>query len=183
MRILGIDPGSHATGYGLIECDAGRVHHVEHGTLRLARGAPLAERLGRLQAALGELVGRAAPDAVAVEEVFVSASPRSALVLGQARGIALAAAGSAGLSVHEYTAQTIKLAVTGTGAAGKAEVQRMVQALLALERRPPQDAADALAVALCHGRARRLPAGAGRGRGRGRRGGSRAGRFVVRVSR
>ena len=181
MRILGIDPGSHAMGYGLIDCAAGRVRHVDHGTLRPARGVPLAERLGRLHAGLAELVGRAAPDVVAVEQVFVSASPRSALVLGQARGIALAAAGGAGLAVHEYTARTIKLAVTGTGAAGKAEVQRMVQALLALERRPAQDAADALAVALCHGRARRLPAGAARGRGR--RGGSRAGRFVMRVSR
>jgi crossover junction endodeoxyribonuclease RuvC len=119
-----------------------------------------------------------APDGAVVEEVFVAASARSALVLGGARGVALAAAAAAGLPVFEYGPRAIKLAVAGSGAAAKPEIQRMVRALLRLEAVPAADAADALAAAICHVRGAGLPAGA-----RGRRAGGRrrAARFVVRL--
>jgi crossover junction endodeoxyribonuclease RuvC len=181
MQILGIDPGSRVTGFGMVEGRPGRLRHVEHGALRPPAGAPLAERLGMLHAGLCEVIERLAPEAVCVEEVFVAASPRSALILGQARGAALAAAAGAGLPVHEYGARSIKLAVAGSGAAGKAEVQRMVQRLLGLSGISSQDASDALAAAICHVQSGGLPAGVRRGRGRPR--GRRAGRFVVRVER
>jgi crossover junction endodeoxyribonuclease RuvC len=183
MRILGIDPGSHVTGWGVVERRGGGAAHAAHGTLRPTRSAPLAQRLGVLLAGLRELLDRYAPDAVVVEEVFVSASPRAALVLGQARGVALAAAASAGVPVHEYTARTIKAAVTGSGAASKADVQRMVRALLSLPGAPAQDAADALAAALCHARAGVRPPGARSRPSRGRGSARRRGRFVARVVR
>jgi len=180
MRVLGIDPGSHATGWGLVEREAGRLRHCEHGTVRPTRGAPLAERLGSLHIALGGLLEAHRPDCVVVEQVFLASgvSPRSALILGQARGVALAVAAARELPVHEYTARTIKLAVTGNGGAAKREVQKMVKQLLVLERVPPQDAADALAAAVCHARAAGLPAGT-RPSPR-RRSARRTPRFVVR---
>jgi crossover junction endodeoxyribonuclease RuvC len=153
VRILGIDPGSTVTGFGVLERAGGRVCHVAHGTVRQERGACLSERLARLQAALAELIATHHPDVAVVERVFVAASPRAALVLGHARGVALAAVGAAGLPLHEYTASQIKLAVTGSGAADKRQVQAMVQRLLALAVPPPFDAADALAAALYHGHA------------------------------
>jgi crossover junction endodeoxyribonuclease RuvC len=182
MRILGIDPGSNVTGYGVVERDersGGRIRHVAHGTLSLARGTSLAMRLAALHAALGEVIRDHAPDGAVVEQVFVSASPRSALVLGEARGVILAAIAAAGLPLFEYGTRTIKLAVAGSGAAAKPEVQRMVCALLALDATPAADAADALAAAICHVRGSGLPAGAGRRRARG--GSRRAGRFVARL--
>jgi len=180
MRILGIDPGSHATGWGLIEREAGRLVHRAHGTVRQVRGAPLAERLGVIQIELGALIEEHGPDCVAVEQVFLAAgaSPRSALILGQARGVAMAAAAARKIAVHEYNARTIKLAVTGHGGAVKRDVQMMVRQLLGLDRVPPQDAADALAVAVCHAQSAGLPPGARSG-GR-RRSTRRAARFVVR---
>ncbi|MGI9432724.1 MAG: crossover junction endodeoxyribonuclease RuvC [Myxococcota bacterium] len=180
MRVFGIDPGSHAPGWGLVEREAGRLLHRAHGTVRQTRGAPLAERLGVLQIELGALIEEHRPDCVAVEQVFLAAgaSPRSALVLGQARGVGMAAAAARKLPVHEYNARTIKLAVTGHGGAVKREVQTMVRRLLSLDRVPPQDAADALAVAVCHAQSSGLPPGARSG-GR-RRTTRRAARFVVR---
>jgi len=171
MRILGIDPGSIATGYGVVERVDGRLVHVAHGTLRAARGACLAERLASLHRDVVEVVARHRPDAAAVEEVFVAASPRAALVLGQARGAVLAALGTAAVPVSEYAARTVKQSVTGSGAADKRQVQAMVRRSLALEALPPADAADALAVAICHAYAARLAAAGvlGRGRRRGRR--------------
>jgi crossover junction endodeoxyribonuclease RuvC len=180
MRILGIDPGSAVTGYGVVEARGGRLRHVAHGTLAPPRGAALPARLAALHAGLCDVIGDHVPEGVVVEQVFVAASARSALVLGQARGVALAVAAGAGLPVFEYGARTIKLAVAGSGAAAKAEVQRMVEALLALDTRPVPDAADALAAAICHLRAAALPPGAGRGRARAR--GRRAGRFTLRLA-
>jgi crossover junction endodeoxyribonuclease RuvC len=179
MRILGIDPGSNVTGYGVVERAGGRLRHVAHGTLALPRGSSVPARLAALHAALGQVIRDHAPDAAVVEQVFVAASPRSALVLGEARGVALAAVAAAGVPVFEYGARAIKLAVAGSGAAGKPEVQRMVCALLALEATPVSDAADALAAAICHVRGASLPAGARRRSARGR--GRRTGRFVLRV--
>jgi crossover junction endodeoxyribonuclease RuvC len=181
MRILGIDPGSSATGYGVVERAAGRLRHLGHGTLRTPRGAPLPDRLAELHAGLAGVIRVFAPDAAAVEQVFVAASPRAALVLGQARGVALAAAAAAGLEVFEYGTRAIKLAVAGSGAAGKTEVQRMVGLLLRLGEAPSSDAADALATAICCAQRTRLPAAAWGARPRGRGRGRRAGRYVARL--
>jgi crossover junction endodeoxyribonuclease RuvC len=173
MRILGIDPGSVATGFGVVERVEGRVVHRAHGTLRPRRGAPLAERVAALWRGVSEVIATHEPDVAAVEQVFVSSSPRSALVLGQARGAVLAALGEAGLRVHEYGARTVKMALTGAGAADKAQMQRMVRSALSLQATPGSDAADALAVAICHAQAGRLAdLGVATGR-RGGRGGRR----------
>jgi crossover junction endodeoxyribonuclease RuvC len=158
MRILGIDPGSVATGFGVVDSEAGRLVHVVHGTLRPTPRSSPAERLHYLYQAIGEVVRDHAPDATVVEQVFVSASARSALVLGQARGVALAAVGAGGGAVVEYSASRIKLAVTGNGRAGKTQVQNMVRRLLELDRAPARDAADALAAAICHANAGRIGA-------------------------
>jgi crossover junction endodeoxyribonuclease RuvC len=157
------------------------VRHVAHGTLRAPRDASLAERLAAIQAGLARAIAEHRPEVAVVERVFAGRSARSALVLGHARGVALAAAAAAGLPVCEYTAPEIKLAVAGSGAAEKRQVQAMVERLLALEAAPVQDAADALAAALCH--AHRGPLAAlAPARRRPRRRGS-AGRLVVRRAR
>jgi crossover junction endodeoxyribonuclease RuvC len=160
MRILGIDPGSNATGYGVLDQVTGRLVHVAHGVLRPPRTASTPARLATIHRTLSELIAIHRPAVAVVEQVFVAASPRSALVLGQARGVALAALAAAELSVVEYSPRQIKLAATGSGAAGKQDVQRMVQRLLGLERAPASDAADALAAALCHANAGPLGAAA-----------------------
>jgi len=174
MRILGIDPGSSVTGYGVVERRAGRLVHVAHGTLRPPRGVPLASRLHHLHRAVAEVIASHAPDCVAVEQVFVAASPRSALVLGQARGAILAAVAATGLPVNEYAPTRVKRSVTGNGRATKGQVKFMVKRLLALDRLPGNDAADALAVAISHANAGRLDSlGVARGAA-GRRPDSRA---------
>jgi crossover junction endodeoxyribonuclease RuvC len=156
MRVLGIDPGSNATGFGVVECGAGRVRHVGHGVLRPPRGASLPQRLAYLHAGTVGIVEEHAPEVAAVERVFVAGNPRSVLVLGQARGVVLAALGGAGVPVSELAAREIKKAVAGAGGAAKAEVQAMVARILELERRPPSDAADALAAAICQAHAGKL---------------------------
>ncbi len=156
MRILGIDPGSAVTGYGVVDSEAGKLIHVAHGTLRPPIRMPMASRLHFLHDAVEAIVRDHAPDTVVVEQVFISASARSALVLGQARGTVLAAVGAGNLTVVEYSATRIKQTVTGSGHAGKRQVQNMVRRLLALDRAPASDAADALAAAICHGQAGRL---------------------------
>jgi crossover junction endodeoxyribonuclease RuvC len=191
LRILGIDPGSLVTGYGVVERRGSRLHHVAHGTLRPPRGAPLATRLAAIHAGLVAVIESHRPELVVVERVFVAVNPRAALVLGQARGVALAAAAAAGLRVDELSPQAVKLAVVGTGAAQKLQVQRMVQRLLALEVPPAQDAADALAAALCAAQqsprltlaVAGLDASRTLRRARRPRGTTRAGRFVLRRSR
>jgi len=163
VRILGIDPGSNVTGYGVIDRASGQLVHVAHGTVRFPPRQPLALRLHHLWIALSDVLEAHRPDVAVVEQVFVAASPRSALVLGQARGVALAALGSAGLPVSEYSATAIKQTVTGGGRASKQQVARMVCRTLALERTPASDAADALAAAIAHAHAGKLTLmGAGR---------------------
>lgn len=157
MRILGIDPGSRATGFGVVEQQAGRLVHVVHGTLR-PRGDSPALRLHDLHDALCGVIAAHRPEVAAVEQIYVARGARSALVLGQARGAVLSALGAAGLVVHEYTASQVKQAVTGSGRAAKLQVKTMVRRLLALERVPAADAADALAVAIRHAHAGRLEA-------------------------
>jgi crossover junction endodeoxyribonuclease RuvC len=188
VRILGIDPGSLVTGYGVVERRGAAVHHVAHGTLRPPRAGALAGRLAAIHGGLSQVIAAHRPDLVVVEQVFVAANARAALVLGQARGVALAAAAAAGLGVEELSPQQVKQAVVGTGAAQKAQVQRMVQRLLGLEAAPAPDAADALAAALCRAHQSPLPAlrgvaprtGRGAGRGRAR---ARGAAFVLRRGR
>lgn len=180
--MLGVDPGSNVTGFGVVERAASGLVHIAHGTIRVAREGSLPSRLDRLHRAILEVIAQHEPHIASVEQVFVAASPRSALVLGQARGAVLAAVGAGGLPVHEYAASHIKLSVTGSGRAAKSQVQRVVARLLGLERPPASDAADALAAAICHAEAGRLAAlGVVPRRQRGRPRGGR--NLVVRRSR
>jgi crossover junction endodeoxyribonuclease RuvC len=151
-----VDPGSNATGFGVIECAGSRLVHVAHGTLRPGRAGGLARRLHRLHQAMGDVIAQHRPDVASVEQVFVAASPRAALVLGQARGAVLAALGEAGLVIHEYAPAQIKRSVTGSGRAAKPQVQQMVRSLLFLSVTPAADASDALATAICHAHMGRL---------------------------
>jgi crossover junction endodeoxyribonuclease RuvC len=154
-RVLGLDPGSLRTGFGIIDCRAGTESHVASGCIDVA-GADMVVRLQRIHARVSALVSEYRPDMVAIERVFLHRNPDSALKLGQARGVALCAAASQGASVHEYAPRAIKMAVTGYGAAAKPQVAQMVRTLLALEASLKADAADALAAALCHSQTRRL---------------------------
>ncbi len=157
-RVLGLDPGSQRTGFGIIDCRGGSAErHVHSGCITVA-GLAMVVRLQRIYAAVSALVETYRPDAIAIESVFVHRNPDSALKLGQARGVALCAAASLGASVHEYAPRAIKRAVTGYGAAGKEQVAQMVGTLLALEIKVAGDAADALAAALCHAQTRRIGA-------------------------
>ena len=149
QRVLGIDPGSRRTGYGVIAIEQGMLRCVSCGCVETAAGA-FPGRLAEIYRGVGEVIAAHAPDEFAIEEVFLAHNPASALKLGQARGVAIAAAVGAGLPVREYASRTIKRAVVGTGRADKAQVQYMVRALLGLAAAPAADAADALAVAICH---------------------------------
>jgi crossover junction endodeoxyribonuclease RuvC len=149
LRILGIDPGSRVTGYGLIESDGMRSVHIEHGALRL-EGEALPPRLGEIFARVSALIEQHRPDVMAIEQVFVSKNAASALKLGQARGAAICAAIQHGLEVAEYTPTRIKQSVVGSGRADKSQVQHMVKMMLNLSGKLQADAADALAVALSH---------------------------------
>lgn len=155
-RILGIDPGSRATGYAVIEADGQRARAMDHGVIRVPGEASLAERLILLHRALVEIVERHRPDEVAIEEVFTARNARSALVLGHARGVLLLAASTAECEIHEYNNRAVKKAVAGYGQADKSQVAQMVKMLLGLPKVPAQDAADALAIALCHAHSRSL---------------------------
>lgn len=150
MRVLGIDPGSAATGFGLIEREGGAIRHLRHGVLRPPREADLAARLNFLHAEVLALVSLEAPEVAVVERVFIAVNPRSALVLGQARGAILASLGAAGVRIAELATRQVKKAVTGSGAADKKQIQQMVMQLLSLDTPPPTDAADALALALTY---------------------------------
>lgn len=152
-RILGIDPGSRITGFGIIEQVRGRVSYVESGCVRAGNGE-FAARLKTIYDGLRDIVSIYLPDEVAIEQVFMHRNPDSALKLGQARGAAICAVMSTGLELSEYTPAEIKKAMVGKGNASKGQVQHMVQALLKLPGMPQADAADALAVALCHGHTR-----------------------------
>ncbi len=153
--ILGIDPGSRLSGFGVIEFRHNRFRYIASGTIRLSDDS-LAARLEVLFSNLQQLIGDHEPAAVAVEQVFVGKSAASALKLGHARGIALLAPQLAQVPVYEYAARAVKQAVTGTGAANKEQVQSMVVRLLGLNAKPASDAADALAVALCHAQSFKL---------------------------
>ena len=151
MKIFGIDPGSERTGYGCIEVIGSRHHLVICGSITAPAHSTFPEKLRHIHAGLVALLARHRPDCVAVETIFYARNVRSALKLGHARGVALLAASEAGLPVVEYAPAEIKRAVVGYGRAEKHQVQQMVKLLLGLDAPPsPHDAADALAVAICH---------------------------------
>jgi crossover junction endodeoxyribonuclease RuvC len=181
VRVLGLDPGSQNTGFGVVECGPAGTTYVASGTIvatkkvtarkagtktaahgnAAADGGPadaFATRLQTIYAAVAALVAEHRPDEIAIERVFVHRNPDSALKLGQARGAALCATFGSGATLHEYSPREVKLAVVGTGAAEKEQVQRMVKALLGLEGRLGADAADALAIAICHAHGRAMAA-------------------------
>ncbi len=149
MRILGLDPGLRVTGYGVIDKQGQALRYVASGVVRTGEGE-LPERIRILFAGIQEIVTTYAPEAAAVEKVFVNVNPQSTLLLGQARGAAIAALTHAGQRVFEYTALQVKQAVVGNGHADKQQVMHMVRRLLQLAGEPKADAADALACAICH---------------------------------
>jgi crossover junction endodeoxyribonuclease RuvC len=150
LIILGLDPGLATTGWGLIRADGNRLSHLANGRLKTDAAAPLARRLAHLDAMLVALIADHAPESAAVEEVFVNANPQTTLKLGQARGVVICAVARSGIDVGEYAARLVKKAVVGTGAAEKAQVHAMVARLLPGVKIDGADAADALAVAICH---------------------------------
>lgn len=151
MLVLGIDPGTAATGYGLVSKEGDELTLVVYGTVNTPRHMPLPQRLQTVYRELGEIISQHRPDAVAVERLFFSKNARTALSVGQAQGVALLAAAEAGVPTHEYTPLQVKQSVVGYGRATKAQVQQLVKMLLALDSVPqPDDAADAIAVAVCH---------------------------------
>nr|WP_172116604.1 crossover junction endodeoxyribonuclease RuvC [Halomonas hibernica] len=165
VRILGIDPGSRITGYGVIDLVGVKPSYVASGCIRTSEG-PLEQRLAQIYAGLSEVVGLYTPTDTAIERVFMAKNVDSALKLGQARGAALVCMANHGLSVAEYAARRIKEAVTGQGGADKEQVQHMVTALLTLSATPQADAADALAIALTHAYTNNAVSSTPRGRGR-----------------
>jgi crossover junction endodeoxyribonuclease RuvC len=157
-RILGVDPGSLVTGYGIIDVEHGRARHVASGCIRTA-GVEFPERLRRIFEGISAVVREHGPQELAIERVFMNNNADSALKLGQARGAALVAVVSISMPVFEFSATEVKQAIVGRGHAAKQQIQHMVKVLLSLPERPPADAADALAVALCHAHTRRAVLG------------------------
>jgi len=148
--VLGIDPGSRKTGFGLIEVKGGKVSYLSSGTIHIDSSQSLPERLKVIFESVTQIIQQYQPDEVAVEKVFLAKNADSALKLGQARGAAIVAAVQYGLPVAEYEARKVKQSLVGNGAADKGQVLHMVKALLKLPGDPKEDAADALAVAVCH---------------------------------
>ncbi|MGD8318093.1 MAG: crossover junction endodeoxyribonuclease RuvC [Myxococcales bacterium] len=150
MRVLGIDPGSRRTGWGVVQLEGTRLRHVGAGTIALPQKLPLPERLRLIHQELAEVVTTHRPDTVAVEEIFFAKYANAALKLGHARGVALLVAAESDLGVHEYPPAIVKRTIVGHGAADKLQIGRLVSALLGLSVPPEEDAADALAVAITH---------------------------------
>lgn len=150
MRILGIDPGTRITGYGLIDTSGNRLIHVDNGAITTRTSDELALRLKTIYHGLSQIITTYRPEVVAVEQIFLANNALSALKLGHARGAALLSAVNQDLLVHEYTALQVKSAVVGYGKAAKVQVQQMVRTLLNLPEIAQEDASDALAVAICH---------------------------------
>ncbi len=158
LRILGLDPGLRRTGWGVVSIDGARLTHLAHGVVAAPQSAPLAERLLAIHLGVVEVIARWSPDEAAIEETFMTANGASTLKLGHARAAAMLAPAAAGLPVAEYAATVVKKALVGTGGADKAQVAFMVARLLPAAGAPVADAADALAVAICHAHARRVRA-------------------------
>jgi crossover junction endodeoxyribonuclease RuvC len=150
LRTLGIDPGSRVTGYGIVEEVGGRIVRVDHGEIRIRNGEAFTRCLSRIFDELTDVILRTRPEAVALEDIFYGKNVKSLIKQGHVRGVALLAASRSGLPVYEYTPLEVKKAVVGYGRAEKHQVQQMVKAMLNLPKVPPEDASDALAVAICH---------------------------------
>ena len=160
MRILGIDPGYATIGFGLIEADRGQVHMMTYGAITTPAGIPLSRRLYQIDRDMDELIAKLKPDAIAIEELFFNTNITTGIAVAHGRGVLLCAAERCGIPLFEYTPSQVKLAVTGYGKADKHQVMDMTKRLLKLKTTPkPDDAADALALALCHARSftSRLP--------------------------
>lgn len=158
MRVLGIDPGSRITGYGIAEKIGNRLVHIDNGAIFTDKAGDFPNRLKAIYEGLAHVIATYLPDAVAVEQIFLAHNAQSALKLGQARGAAIVAGVNAGLPVFEYTAMQVKQAVVGHGHATKDQVQQMVRILLHLPEIAQADASDALAVAICHANSANLKA-------------------------
>ena len=151
MFVLGIDPGLSATGYALVISTPSSMQAVSAGVIRTNRGLPMSERLVELYSDLAALIAEHRPDEVAIERVFVNRNLQTVEGVGRASGVAMLAAAMAGLAVHEYTPSAVKKAIVGVGTASKQQVQELVARRLGLQAAPaPADAADALAIAMCH---------------------------------
>ena len=152
MRILGVDPGSITTGFGVVDYEKGKLLLVEYGCIATARGAELPERLARIHEIMGEVIRRTSPEAIAVETPFAGQNARSLIQLAHARGVILLAAQEASLAVYEYSPRSVKSAVVGYGGAGKEQVAKMVRMMLpgCAAAKMSTDASDALAIAICH---------------------------------
>jgi crossover junction endodeoxyribonuclease RuvC len=150
MIVLGIDPGTASTGYGVVQSEGSRLRALASGVIQTRAGAPLERRLTEIHGRIGDLLDRFTPDAIAVEELYFGANARTAFAVGQARGVVLLAAGERGVASSSYTPQQVKSAVCGHGSATKEQVGRMVERVLTMSSPPsPDHAADALAVAIC----------------------------------
>ncbi|MBR5471298.1 MAG: crossover junction endodeoxyribonuclease RuvC [Oscillibacter sp.] len=160
MRILGIDPGYATIGFGLLEAQRAQVHMVTYGAITTPAGLPLSRRLYQIDRDMEELIGKLKPDVIAIEELFFNTNITTGIAVAHGRGVMLCAAERCGIPLYEYTPSQVKLAVTGYGKADKHQVMDMTRRLLKLAAVPkPDDAADALAIALCHARSftSRLP--------------------------
>jgi crossover junction endodeoxyribonuclease RuvC len=150
MIVLGVDPGTASTGFGIVQASGSRLCALENGVIETRAGVPPERRLAEIHARIGELLDAHRPDAIAIEDLYFGANVRTAFAVGQARGVVLLAAGQRGVPSRSYTPQQVKAAVCGHGRAGKDQVGRMVARLLGLPAPPtPDHAADALAVAIC----------------------------------
>jgi len=157
MRVLGVDPGTRVCGYGVIDVNGAELRTIDFGVVRAAERKPLPERLKIIHEGLASVIAQHRPDVVAVEGAFHGVNARTAIKIGEGRGVALLAAAAAGLEVAEYAPATVKKAVAGMGGADKNQVQQMVRVELGLRDVPePDDAADALAIAICHCHRKRL---------------------------
>lgn len=155
VRILGIDPGSRKTGYGIIDSDGNTSLHIDSGCIHV-KGEDFPQRLGYIFQHVSDIIQQYQPTELSIEQVFVNKNADSALKLGQARGAAICAAVQAGLKVHEYAPKAVKSAVVGSGNASKEQVQHMMSMLLKLEKGLQEDQADALGIALCHAHNRQI---------------------------
>ena len=157
MLVLGIDPGTATTGWGMVKRQEDALTLLDYGTVSTAQDTPAPQRLQIIYRELGHVISRHEPDAAAVEKLFFSKNVRTAMAVGQARGVALLAVADAGLPLHEYTPMEVKQSVCGYGKASKEQIQKLVKMLLGLDFLPePDDAADAIAVAICHLNSERL---------------------------
>jgi crossover junction endodeoxyribonuclease RuvC len=150
MRVLGVDTSLRSTGVGIVDSAGSRLTAVEYGRVHNIDRLPLSECLRRLDAGIRELIGRARPEVASIEDIFFCKNVRTAMVLGEARGVVIAACAGAGIPIYEYAPRRVKQALVGHGAADKAQVRRMVMNLLNLTDEPQEDAGDALAIAICH---------------------------------